>query len=154
MTASVVPGSPQWWQHVERGRGLGLDIVAEQSLEVLRANDVPIAMDIRRPRGTVLLYNLQTHTLSHGVVSPDAVCRELEGLPAEFDMPLRAAERELGARPQVWALYSADLFAALRSLTEDALHQAAVPTDSVKAARVRLSLTGGRGFAVKLVSHL
>jgi hypothetical protein len=111
-------------------------------------------MDIRRPRGTVLLYNLQTHTLSHGVVSPDAVCRELEGLPAEFDMPLRAAERELGARPQVWALYSADLFAALRSLTEDALHQAAVPTDSVKAARVRLSLTGGRGFAVKLVSHL
>ena len=152
-TASAVPGTPRWEQHVERGRGLSLDIVAEESLGVLRAYGVPIAMDIGRPRGNVLLYDLQNHTVSHGVVAPDAVCREMEGLPAEFDAPLRAAERELGGRPHVWALYPADLFAALRSLTEDALRREVVQVESVKAARVRLSISGGRAFSVKLVSH-
>jgi hypothetical protein len=151
---SVVPGTPQWRQHVERGRGLGLDIVAEQSLAVLRAYGVLIALDIRRPRGNVLLYNLQNHSLGRGVVAPDAVCRELEGLPAEFEAPLREAERELGGRPSAWALYSPDLFAALRSMTEDALEREAVPIESVKTARVRLSVVGGGAFAVKLVSHL
>jgi len=99
-----------------------------------------------------LLYNLQSSSLSHGMVADDAVVREVEGLPAEFDGPLREAERVLGTRPRVWALYSADLFSALRSLTEDALQQQAVPIDTVKTVRVRLSLAG-RAFVVRLVSY-
>ena len=152
-TASVIPGTAQWRQHVERGHGLAFEIVAEQSLPVLRANGVPLAMDVRRPRGNTLLYNLQNGRLSHGVVPEDAVVREVEGLPPEFDEPLHEAERELGARPRVWALYSNDLFSALRSLTQDALQEEAVPTDAVKTARVRLSLIGPRAFAIRLIAH-
>jgi hypothetical protein len=153
-TASVVPGTLKWRQHVARGHGVAFEIVAEQSLPVLRAYGVPLAMDDRRPRGNTLLYNLQNGSLSHGVVSEDVVVREVEGLPAEFDGPLREAERELGARPRVWALYSNDLYSALRSLTQDVLLQQRVPIDSVKTARVRLALRGGQEFIVKLVTHL
>jgi hypothetical protein len=152
-TASIIPGTPQWRQHVDRGHSLDFEIVAEESLPVLRANGVSLAMDVHRPRGNTLLYDLRNRTLTRGVVADDVVVREVEGLPAEFDEPLREAERELGARPRVWALYSNDLFSALRSLTHDVLQQEAVPMDSVKTARVRLSLVGGRAFAVTLLSH-
>jgi hypothetical protein len=152
-SASVIPGTLQWRKHVERGHSLDFEIVAERSLPVLRANGVSLAMDVRRPRGNTLLYNLQNGRLSHGVVPEDAVVREVEGLSAEFDEPLHEAERELGARPRVWALYSNDLFSALRSLTQDALKEEAVPVDSVNTARVRLSLVGPQAFAIKLIAH-
>ena len=152
-TASAIPGTEQWRQHAERGHGLDFPIVAEQSLPVLRAYGVPLAMACQRPRGKALLYDLQTGELSQGVVADGVVVREVEGLPAEFDGALRIAERELGVRPRVWALYPGDLYAVLRSLTEDALKQQGVSVDSVQEARVRLSLTGGRAFTVTLVTH-
>jgi hypothetical protein len=86
-------------------------------------------------------------------VADDVVVREVEGLPAEFDGTLGTAERELGVHPRVWALYPGELYAVLRSLTEDALKQQGVSVDSVQEARVRLSLTGGRAFTVTLVTH-
>jgi hypothetical protein len=151
--ASALPGTAQWRRHAERGRSLDFGIVAEQSLPVLRAYGVPLAMDVRRPRGKTWLYNLRDGSLSLGVVAEDAVPREVEGLPIEFDEPLREAERELGARPRVWALYGAELYNVLRSLTEDALQRKAVPMDVVRTARVRLSLAGGGAFAVELINH-
>jgi hypothetical protein len=152
-SASAIPGTKQWRQHADRGHGLDFPIVAEQSLPVLRAYRVPLAMAGQRPRGRALLFDLQTGGLSQGVVADDVVVREVEGLPAEFDSALRNAERELGVRPRVWALYPGDLYAVLRSLTEDALKQQGVSVESVQEARVRLSLTGGRAFTVTLVTH-
>ncbi|QOY88164.1 hypothetical protein [Paludibaculum fermentans] len=152
-TASVIPGTAQWRDYVERGQGLDFAIVAEQSLPVLRAYGVPLAMASQRPRGKALLYDLQTGHLSPGVVAQGVVVREVVGLPAEFDKALRQAEFELGFRPRVWALYPGDLFAVLRSLTEEALKQQGVSADSVQEARVRMSLAGGRAFTVTLVGH-
>jgi len=152
-TASAIPGTAQWCRYVERGHGLDFPIVAEQSLPVLHAYGVPLAMASQRPRGSALLYDLQTGRLSTGVVAEGVVVREVEGLPAEFDGVLRDAERRLGFRPRVWALYPGDLYAVLRSLTEDTLKQQGVSVDSVQEARVRLSLAGGRAFTVTLVAH-
>ena len=152
-TASAIPGTEQWRQHAERGHGLDFPIVAEQSLSVLRAYGVPLAMAGQRPRGKTLLYDLQTGRLNQGVVAEGVVGREVVGLPAEFDGALRNAERELGVRPRVWALYPGDLYAVLRSLTEDTLKQKGVSVDSVQEVRVRLSLAGGRAFTVTLVAH-
>ena len=138
---------------IHRGHGLDFPIVAEQSLPVLHAYAVPLAMASQRPRGNALLYDLQTGRLSPGVVAEGVVVREVEGLPAEFDGVLRDAERRLGFRPRVWALYPGDLYAVLRSLTEDTLKQQGVSVDPVQEARVRLSLAGGRAFTVTLVAH-
>ena len=152
-TASATPGTAQWLRYVERGHGLDFPIVAEQSLPVLRAYGVPLAMASQRPRGRALLYDLQTGRLSPGMVAETVVPREVEGLPAEFDGVLKDAERELGFRPHVWALYPGDLFAVLRSLTENVLKQQGVSVDSLEEARVRLSLAAGRAFTVTLVAH-
>jgi hypothetical protein len=152
-TASAIPGTTRWCSYVERGHGLDFPIVAEQSLPVLRAYGVPLAMASQRPRGNALLYDLQTGRLSPGVVAESVVVREVEGLPAEFDGVLHDAERRLGFRPRVWALYPGDLFAVLRSLTEDTLKQQGVSVDSVQEVRVRLSLAKGRAFTVTLVAH-
>jgi len=152
-TASATPGTAQWCRYVEHGHGLDFPIVAEQSLPVLRANGVPLAMASQRPRGRTLLYDLQTGRLSPGVVADGVEVREVEGLPVEFDGVLQEAERELGFRPRVWALYPGDLFAVLRTLTENVLKLQGVAVESVQEARVRLSLSGGRRFTVTLVSH-
>jgi hypothetical protein len=152
-TASAIPGTAQWGRYVERGHGLDFVIVAEQSLPVLRAYGVPLAMASQRPRGQALLFDLQTGRLSPGPVGEDVVPREVIGLPAEFDGVLQDAERKLGFRPRIWALYSGDLFAVLRSLTEDTLKQRGVSVDSVQEVRVRLSLAGGRAFTVTLLAH-
>ena len=152
-TASAIPGTAQWRRYVERGHGLDFPIVAEQSLPVLRAYGVPLALASQRPRGKAVLYDLQTGRLNQGVVAEGVVVREVVGLPAEFDGALRNAERELGVRPRVWALYPGDLYAVLRSLTEDTLKQKGVSVDSVQEVRVRLSLAGGRAFTVTLVAH-
>ena len=65
-TASAIPGTAQWRRYAERGHGLDFPIVAEQSLPVLRAYGVPLAMAGQRPRGRALLYDLQTGRLSQG----------------------------------------------------------------------------------------
>jgi hypothetical protein len=152
-TASAIPGTAHWRRYVERGYGIDFPIVAEQSLPVLRAYGVPLAMTSQRPRGKALLYDLRTGRLSQGAVAEGVVPRLVEGLPPEFDGVFQDAERQLGFRPSVWALYGGDLFAVLRSLTENVLKQQGVSVDSVQEARVRLSLSGGRAFTVTLVAH-
>jgi hypothetical protein len=151
--AFATPGTPQWQAHVVRGRGLDFDIYAEHSLPVLEAYGITLALDTLRPHGDTLLYDLRTRSLRNGPVPSSAIVRALEGMPAEFEAVRRNAERQLGAPARFWALYDPDLYDALRSLTEEALRQQAVPLDAVRTARVRLSLVGGRTFVVELVDH-
>ena len=151
---SATVGTAQWRAHAAHGDGLGFDVVAEHSLPILEAYGSLLAIDVQRPCGDTILYDLRKHSLRHGRVPAGAIPRELDLMPAEFDSVRREAERELGGSARFWALYSPDLYNALRSLTEEALRRQAIPISDVRVARVHLALAGASTFAVSLVSHI
>jgi hypothetical protein len=154
-SASAKPGTRQWQEHIVRGHDLSFDIYAEQSLPVLQAYGITLAIDLVRPRCDTYLYDLRSRKLRRGCVPDGAIVRELDDMPPspEFAVAREAAERELGHKARIFALYSSDLYSALKSLTADALRQEAIPAASVGRANVRLLLTGGSNFEVRLVDH-
>jgi hypothetical protein len=154
-TVAARPGSPEWNRQVARGRDLAFDVVALESLPVLRANSVPLVFAKRRPRGQVWLFDLASDKMHSGTVPDDAVVRELFNVPGwpALDAARRRAETELGGSVRIFALYSQTLYYALRGLTEEVLRRESIPPESVSFATVRLRQTGGRSFAVSLVGH-
>jgi hypothetical protein len=149
------PGTPAWSAHVQNGRVTAFQVWALDSLAVLRAHGVTLALDTVRPRGVTYLYDLGTKAYGRGPLPDNIVLRELSDLPPSRDIEeaRQRTERELGERVRVFALYPVDLYYALRSYTEDALRQAGVPPESVVIARVRLHLVAERDFAVTLIDH-
>lgn len=149
------PAEPSWQDHVKNGATLFFEVHAEDSLPVLRAHGVILAVDIRRPRGETYQLDLESGTVRRARLPHNVVVRELTDLPQSPDIEAacRRVERELQDKARVFALYTPELYGALKSFTQEVLRQAAVPLESVSVANVKLRLVHHKAFVVTLIGH-
>jgi hypothetical protein len=151
---AALPGSGEWRHRAARGEQLDFELDAIDSLPVLKAHEIPLVFDTKRPRGATTLFNLGSRTVSISAIDSDAVLRIVTGMPPDalIDSLQAAAARRRGQPVLRLACYSAELYNALRGYAEALLSARGVEPGRVRHATVRLLHDGGRDFHVLLES--
>jgi len=145
-------GTPSWGVHVGHGQRLDLEIFATNSLLVLRANGVKLALDNHYPRGETHIFDLDTNICVKSSVPKGIVIRQLDEMPALPGLAeaIQAREREVGTGVTIYALYPENLYAVLKSLTYQAIKNTGISPEAVRRADVELRAAGGTSFIVEL----
>jgi hypothetical protein len=152
---SLHPGSAIWRALVRRGKEVQFEVWAEKSLPVLAAYDITLAIDVRRPRGTTTLFNVNTKLKRVETPPPGAIIRELTEMPfvRELEEARRDVERELGVPAKIFACYTPELYSVLRGVAAQVLSERGIAPAAVGVVRVGLRWLGGRNFEATLVSY-